>query len=236
MRRISLICLLLTLIIAVAGSLCVQVAFSQEKPEDAKVVELPKPKLKGKVSLEEAIKKRRCVRSYKDKALSLEQLSQLLWAADGITGKRSWQRAAPSAGGLHPLDFYAVVGEGSVTGLDDGVWHYNPGKHSITLLTGGDRREALRKASLGQKQVANAEVVIVITIEYKRTTRKYGDRGRSYALMDAGFAAENLFLQVQTLDMAACVVGAFTDDEVSKVLKLPKEHEPALLLTIGYPK
>lgn len=236
MRRIGLILLLFATVAGLAFLEGTQPAFPQEGPEKAKVVELPKPKPKGKVSLEEAISKRRCVRSYKDKALSLEQVSQLLWAANGVTGKKSYFRAAPSAGALHPLDFYAVVGTGSVKGLDAGVWHYNPKKHTITLLTKGDQRLPLQNASLGQKQVGTAEVVVVLTVEYKRTTQKYGNRGRRYALMDAGFAAENLFLQVQTLDLSMCVIGAFRDEMITDILKLPKEHEPVLVLTIGYPQ
>ena len=103
MCKITSIRFLLAMIIAIVCFLGMQMVFSQEKPEEpekAKVVNLPKPEVKGKISLEEAIKKRRCVRSYKDKALSLKQLSQLLWSADGITGARGYQRAAPSAGGL----------------------------------------------------------------------------------------------------------------------------------------
>ena len=204
------------------------------RPEETKSVKLPQPKLKGTMSLEEAIKKRRCVRSYKDKALTLEQLSQLLWSADGITGESNYQRAAPSAGGLHPLDFYVVAGSGSVKGLKEGVWHYEPKKHEISLIKAGDWRGELEKASLGQKQVGTAELVIVVTVEYERTTRKYGNRGNRYALMDAGFACENTFLQVQSLGLAACVVGAFHDDKVRNVLNLPEKHEPLILLTIGY--
>ena len=232
MRAIGVV-LLLAAAITVLWTVTV---FSQEKPEEAKTVKLPEPKLKGKVSLEEAIKKRRCVRKYADKAIELSHLSQLLWAAGGITGERDWFRAAPSAGGLHPLDFYAVAGKGTVTGLEEGVWHYSPKKNALTLLKKGDQRKALQDGALGQGQIGSARVVVAVTVEYARTTRKYGDRGKRYALMDAGFAAENLFLQVQALDLAACVVGAFKDEKVSKVLGLPKEHEPLLLLTIGRPE
>lgn len=239
MRKASVICLLFVVVLVVASLLTMRLAFPQDKPEkprEVKVVQLPGPKLKGKMSLEEAIKKRRCVRRYKEKPLSLAQLSQLLWAANGVTGKKSYYRAAPSAGALHPLDFYVVVGKGSVKGLDEGVWHYNPPRHTIDRVTEGDLRGGLQNAALRQKQVGTAQVVIVVTVEYRRTTKKYGDRGNRYAIMDAGFASENLFLQVQTLGLAACVVGAFRDAQVSKLLNLPKTHEPLLLLTIGYPQ
>jgi len=208
-----------------------------EAPESSRsAVELPPPSLKGAVSLEEAIRSRRCVRQYADRALSLAQLSQLLWSANGVTGRNHRFRAAPSAGALHPLDFYAVVGQGSVEGLEAGVWHYRPADHEIDRVKEGDDREALARAALGQRQVGTAKVVVVVTVEYARSTGKYGDRGRRYALMDAGFAAENFFLQVQTLGLAACVVGAFRDEQVAELLGLPKAHEPILLLTVGHPK
>ena len=207
-----------------------------QQPGSVKTVKLPAPRLTGDMSLEACIQKRRCVRDYQDKALTLAQLGQLFWAASGVTGRNSRFRAAPSAGALHPLDFYAVVGKGSVEGLAAGIWHYEPAEHAITLGAEGDQREALAKAALGQRQITHAEVVIVETVEYRRTTKKYGPRGQHYALMDAGFAAENLFLEVQALGLAMCVVGAFRDEPVQDVLKCPREHLPLLFLTIGYPR
>jgi SagB-type dehydrogenase family enzyme len=206
------------------------------QPGSPTTVKLPSPRLTGDVSLEACIQKRRCVRDYQDKALTLAQLGQLLWAANGVTGKNSRFRAAPSAGALHPLDFYAVVGEKSVTGLAAGVWHYEPAEHAIKLGAQGDRRDALAKAALKQRQITHAEVVIVETVETGRTTKKYGARGHNYALMDAGFAAENIFLQVQALGLSMCVVGAFRDGPVQEVLECPREHVPLLFLTIGYPE
>jgi len=237
MRRIRSLCLPVFVGIAGVGILIVQTAFSREdvvEAEQEKIARLPAPKLQGAMSLEEAIKKRRCVRKFKDKPLALEQLSQLLWAANGVTGRDVRFRAAPSAGALHPLDFYAVVGKDSVPGLDAGVWHYNPEEHTISLGAKGDLRDALKDVSLKQRQIARAEVVIVVTVEYERTTVKYGNRGKRYALLDAGFAAENLFLQVQTLDLASCVIGAFKDADVSRLLKLPEKHRPILIMTIGH--
>ena len=193
------------------------------------------PRLEGEISLEEAIEQRRSIRTYRDKALGLEAVSQLLWSANGKTGERDHQRAAPSAGGLHPLDFYVVAGEGSVQGLKPGVWHYEPLEHSLTFLTEGDKRDSLMQASLGQRQVGTAEIDLVVTIEFSRTTKKYGERGRRYAYMDCGFACENVFLQAQTLGLAMCPIGAFNGQKVSEILGLPKTHEPALILSIGYP-
>jgi SagB-type dehydrogenase family enzyme len=233
MKKVIVVCLGVVAV-ALAVHFGLQAALSQEEPEEAKTVKLPAPKLKGEMSVEEAIKQRRCVRSYKDKALTLETLSQLLWSADGRTGEERHQRAAPSAGGKHPLDLYVVAGEGSVESLEAGIWHYEALEHSITLAGKGDKRETLENAAPGQ--IGSAKIDIVVTIEFARTTGKYGERGRRYAYMDCGFACENVFLEVQALGLSMCVVGAFNDDKVTEALGLPKEHEPALILTIGYPE
>jgi len=211
-------------------------ATAEEDQEEMAPTRLPAPSFEGGVSVERALARRRSVRSYEDRALDLGQISQLLWSAGGQTGARSWQRAAPSAGGLHPLDLYLVVGQGSVEGLAAGVWHYEPLDHALSLVAPGDRRPELMGAAHGQQQVGGAEVDVVVTIEFRRTTRKYGERGRRYAFMDCGFACENLFLQAQALGLALCPVGAFRDAEVATALDLPEAHEPAMILTIGHPR
>lgn len=239
MRKISLGVPLLAFSIAMTHMVIVGLACSQEnqkRAEKSGTVRLPGPERKGSISLEEAIQMRRCVRRFADKPLSLAQVSQLLWAANGVTGRDHRFRAAPSAGALHPLDFYVVAGQDSVTGLEAGVWHYRVKKHELSLVAPGDLREALSGASLRQKHIKSAEINIVITVEYARSTKKYGSRGKRYAILDAGFAAENLFLQVQSLGLATCVVGAFKDAEVAEALKLPPEHEPMLILTTGFPE
>jgi len=236
MPKKMIVTCLIFLVLGLAFHFGLRGCAQSEPKETSEQIQLPQPKQESEMSLEEAIMQRRSIRSYQDKPLKLETVSQLLWAANGKTGNKDHQRAAPSAGGLHPLDFYIVAGEGSVQGLEAGVWHYEPLKHSLSLVTRGDKREALMQVSLGQRQVGSAEIDLIVTIEFSRTTKKYGQRGRRYAYMDCGFACENIFLQVQTLGLAMCPIGAFNDAKVSEVLALPETHEPALLLSIGYPK
>ena len=113
-------------------------------------MKLPTPKFDGETSLEKAIKDRRTVRSFTPDHLTLEQLSQLTWAAQGITADRGYLRAAASAGALYPIDLYAVVGENIVEGIGAGVYHYEPKGHSITLVIEGDLRNEVARASLSQ--------------------------------------------------------------------------------------
>ena len=193
---------------------------------------LPSPRFKGSISVEEAIKKRRTIRSFIKKALTLDQLSQLLWAAYGIT--EGFKRSSPSAGALYPMDVYVAVGKDGVVDLKEGVYHYVPEGHSVSLILGEDIREELAKASLFQMWMADAPVSFVMTAEYRRITVKYGERGIRYAIMEAGHIAQNLFLQAEALGLGAGIVGAFHDEKVAKIMGIPKNHNPLLIMPIGY--
>lgn len=197
---------------------------------------LPKPSFQGKVSVEKAIKERRTIRDFKERPLSLTYLSQLLWAAQGITDPKEGKRAAPSAGALYPLDIYVVIGENGVEGMESGVYHYLPENHSISQTAKGNRRKEIASASLWQMWMGKAPVLFIITAEYKRITGKYGERGVRYALIEVGHVSQNLFLQAEALGLGAGIVGAFYDTDVSKVAGLPSPHEPLLIMPVGYKK
>lgn len=195
---------------------------------------LPDPQYEGDVSLERAIRGRRTIRSFDGKALSLSQVSQLLWSAQGITEPVGLKRAAPSAGALYPMDIYAVVGAGCVEGLDPGIYHYRPEDHSISLEKREDIRRDVAGASLRQIWMAKAPLNLVITAEYGRITGKYGQRGIRYAMIEAGHIGQNIFLQAQAMSLAAGIVGAFDDEKLIRVMGITKTHEPLLVLPVGY--
>ena len=195
---------------------------------------LPKPDHDGSLSVEEAIKRRRTVRNFSAKAIGKEDLSKLLYAAQGITEDNGFKRAAPSGGALYPLDLYTVVGEKGVEGLDAGVYHYIPSSHRIEQVTAGDRREPLARASLHQMWMADPPLSLVVTAEYSRICSKYGDRGVRYAMVEAGHVGQNIFLQAEALGLKAGIVGAFKDMNVINVLGILKEHEPLLIMPVGY--
>ena len=199
-------------------------------------ISLPKPSFDGKVSVEKAIKERRTIRDFKERTLSLAYLSQLLWAAQGITDPTIGRRAAPSGGALYPLDIYVLIGENGVEKMEAGIYHYLPKEHSVLLISKGDRRKEMASASLGQMWMATAPVIFIITAEYKRTTWKYGERGIRYALIEVGHVGQNLFLQAEAMGLGAGIVGAFNDLEVSKVAGIPPKHEPLLIMPVGYKK
>ena len=197
---------------------------------------LPNPSHHGTVSVEEAIKGRRTVRSFSSSPLTLAQLSQLLWAAQGITDEREGFRAAPSGGALYPLDVYAIAGEKSVAGLDAGAYRYIPREHCLEKSAEGDRRNKVARAALDQDWMATAPVILVITAEYPRITGKYGERGRRYAQIEAGHVGQNIFLQAEALGLAAGIAGAYRDREMAGAIGALPGHEPLSVMPVGYKK
>jgi SagB-type dehydrogenase family enzyme len=196
-----------------------------------KEIKLPEPRYESDMSVEEAILNRRSVRSYTDKPLSLEEISQLLWAAQGITDEKRKFRAAPSAGALYPLEIYLVAG--NVISLDDGIYRYDPINHKIVQYKEGDYRNDLSLSALGQSCVKNGAIDIVIAAIYDRITGKYGERGIKYTYMEAGHAAQNVYLQAETLVLGTVVVGAFMNDKVKEVIGMKEEETPLYILPVG---
>jgi SagB-type dehydrogenase family enzyme len=193
-------------------------------------IKLPQPVRDGKTSIEKSLSDRRSIRQYKNLPITLADLAQLLWAAQGMSGTGG-RRTAPSAGALYPLELCVVAG--NVTGLSAGIYLYDPLKHELNRTTEGDARSELSKAALNQPSIKNAPAVLVISAVFERTTIKYGERGVRYVHMEAGHAAQNVYLQAAALDLGTVVIGAFGDDAVIKVLGLPERQQPLYIMPIG---
>ncbi|MFH1147250.1 MAG: SagB/ThcOx family dehydrogenase [Pseudomonadota bacterium] len=202
--------------------------------QSRKEIILPTPSYTGKKSLEEVIKSRRTVRDFQSRPLGMQQLSQLLWAAYGVTSSSGPYKSVPSAGALYPLDIWVVAGDKGVEGLDPGVYHYGPKEHSLVPVRTGDVRNLIARASLGQTWMAKAPVTFVITGEYERCTRKYGERGVRYTHIEAGHSGQNLFLQAEALGLGAGIVGAFYGNTIQEILGIEKIHDPILVMPAGY--
>lgn len=191
------------------------------------VIPLPEPEFKGTISVEDAIMKRRSVREYSKEDLTPEELSQVLWAAQGQTSKEGF-RTTPSAGALYPLELYVVT--------EDGVFRYLPLDHSLEKVDDGDRRGDLAKAALNQDFVKEAPVDIVIFGVVERTRQKYGDRAERYVLMEGGHAAQNVYLQCESLGLGTVSVGAFYDDMVRDTVGVPAGYTPIYIMPVGHRK
>jgi SagB-type dehydrogenase family enzyme len=200
------------------------------QPTASVTIALPPPAYESETSIEQALLERRSVREYGTEPLTLAEVSQLLWAAQGITHPRGL-RTAPSAGGLYPLEIFLVAGE--VTDLGAGVYRYEPEGHELRLVLEGDHRQELSRAALNQSAVLDAPAVIVIAAIYERTTVKYGERGVQYIHIEVGCASENIALQAVSLDLGTVVIGAFRDDQVREVLQMGVNERPLGLMPVG---
>ena len=201
---------------------------SSSNPQET--IPLPEPRYDGSVSVEHALFTRRSVRNYKNEPLTLAEISQLVWAAQGITTPRGY-RTTPSAGALYPLELYIVAG--NVNDLAAGIYKYLYHDHALVQTVAGDKRTELSHAALSQGSIARAPAVLLFCAVYSRITGKYGDRGIQYTFMEIGHAAQNVCLQAIALDLGTVVIGAFRDDEVKLIADLAADEAPTYFIPVG---
>ena len=213
--------------------LCVALATGAGGMDTEKSIRLPEPVIEGRMSLEAAIRERRSVREFSSRPLSLSDVAQLLWAAQGVTA-RDGARSAPSAGALYPLELYVVVR--SVESLPAGLYRYQPRGHRLRHVVDGELSGPLAAAALGQAWVGTAPAVLVITGVYERSAKKYGERAQRYTRIEVGHAGQNVYLQAVALGLGTVIVGAFRDAEVKRALGLPENHAPLALMPVGHPR
>jgi SagB-type dehydrogenase family enzyme len=196
-------------------------------PAPLETARLPHPTVKGNMSVEEALSARRSVREYSSTDISENDLSQIVWAAQGITDSQGF-RAAPSAGALYPIEVYVVN--------TAGVYHYIPLNHSLEKIKEGNVKGDLMQAALNQNAVGQAPLDLVIAGVYERTAVKYGDRAERYVHLEAGHVAQNALLQCTALHLGAVPIGAFDDAKVQDVLGISREYHPLYIISIGHKK
>jgi SagB-type dehydrogenase family enzyme len=217
------------------------ICFAQKKEN---FIKLTAPYHDGKVSLEKALSERRSIREYSEDSLSISEISQILWAAQGITQKiedplsywrgEQWMgglRTAPSAGGLYPIELYIAVGK--VKGLSQGLYKYNPRQHTIINVLEGDKRVDISNAALKQSCIRRGAVNIIIFGVYKRTSIKYGKRAEQYVQIECGAVCQNIYLQSYALNLGTVFVGAFKDDSLKSTLNIPEDEYPLGIMPIG---
>ncbi len=195
---------------------------------DAPRVALPLPAEDSTMRFMAAIQARRSQRSYRDVPLSLAELGQLLFAAQGITYPPGELRAAPSAGALYPIELYALVHR--VADLQAGAYHYAVQEHALEMVRAGDLSAEISAAALGQGFLGEANVCFILSAIFQRTRWKYRERTYRYVLLEAGHIAQNLCLAATALGLGACPVGAFFDDELNALLELDGHDEAALYI------
>ena len=183
-------------------------------------------------SLHDILKNRKSIRNYKNKAITKETLSYLLWASTGISRKEgSYEfRTAPSAGALYPIETYLVVN--NVEKVNPGVYHYNIKNHYLELLKKGDYAVETAKAALEQRMCIESSVVFIWTAIVQRMKWKYDQRAYRYIYLDAGHIAENLALAVTSLELGSCQIGALYDDEVNEIIGVDGTDESVIYMSV----
>ncbi len=222
----KILLLLPALLLLFATADCAQKPNTEPPPN--KTIDLPAPDKKGSITVEQTLMKRRSIRQFTQQKLTLKQIGQLLWAAQGITEPNRGFRTAPSAGALYPLELYLLT--------EEAIYHYLPRKHQLNTIKQGDHRPALAKAAWNQQWVEHNAAVIIIAADYSRTARRYREKAIRYVHMEVGCASENILLQAVALKLGSVLVGAFDDKKVKEILFLPEDQTPLLLIPIGYPK
>lgn len=198
--------------------------------------ELPEPDTEGRKTVSRAVADRESRRSFTDEPLDERDVTQVLWAAQGVTHTRDGveMRTAPSAGATYPLTVFLEVREGGCETLDAGVYRYvsDADAHSLEKNLDASVRDELVAAAGGQNVVRDAPASVVVTAEYERTTREYPHHGERYAHMEAGHAAQNVHLVCEEHDLCSCPVGAFSDDAVADALGV--ELNPLYIVPFGH--
>jgi SagB-type dehydrogenase family enzyme len=208
-----------------------------KKYPSAKVTPLSKELPTKSLPIVEVLKKRRSVRSFSPKPLSMADLSFLLWASTGVQRREQGYdfRTVPSAGALYPIETYLV--SNNVEGLEKALYHYNIEAHALEVLKLEDVAENLAYAALNQKMLTKAPVVLVWTAIFERSKWKYAQRAYRYVYLDAGHIAQNLALSATSIGLGSCQIGAFFDDEINQILGIDGTDESVIYLSVvGHPR
>ena len=192
-----------------------------------KTVQLTEPKLKGSVTLEEAIAGRRSVRQFANRPIGFTQVGQLAWAGQGITEPIRGLRAAPSAGETYPIDLYFA--------LPEGLFVYKPAAHSLEQVLTQDVRGMLASAAGMQEPAARAACDIILAGSVRKVSAKFRKDARKYMYMEAGHIAQNIQLQAVCLNLGSVPIGGFDLREVKKICKLSQGLDPIYMISVGYP-
>jgi len=197
-------------------------------------IKLPPPKIVQGLSTEKAIEQRRSIRSFSKKAMTLDELSRLLYYTGGINKER-WGhklRSAPSAGALYPIEIYSVTHR--VESLQSGLYHYAIKDHALEMMGADDLRGAIVSHGLMQEFLGQANLVLVFTAIFQRLRWKYRERSYRYALLEAGHLGQNVYLAGISMGLGVCAVGAFFDDDLNEMLGIDGRNDAAVyMLAVG---
>ncbi len=202
-------------------------------PIGTTTVELPEPRHTSGTSLEEALIGRMATQQFAAAPVTRAEVSQLLWAAQGITEKKSGRRAAPSAGGLFPLEVILVAA--NVTGLPPAVYRYRPATNDLVRIAEGDRRPAIAEAC-HFPPLADAPAIFVFTGVLARTAKAYGSQAPKLIAIEAGAATQDLSLEATALDLGCAMLVGFELPKLQSAIAVESGEIPFAVLAVTRPE
>lgn len=214
-----------TIALAAVGAL--HIAAPDLARAEPATIELPSPETSGDTSLEETLAERRSTRRFGRGDLTEAEVSQLLWAAQGITSERGF-RTAPSAGARYPLTVYVL--------RPTGLYRYIPRSHRLRRVDGADQREAMWEDVYARPWLEDSPAIFLIAADYAVTRKKYGRKAERFVHIEAGHVGQNILLQATTLDLSCVPIGAFHEKRVHRTLSLPASQTPLYVVAVGRPR
>lgn len=201
---------------------------AQQKPipEGATPLDLPDPRNSGlgAMTVAEALLKRRSFRGALDDPLSMETLSFLLWATQGISGDSPFRRTAPSGGARHPFETYLYAR--CIEGLAEGLYRYLPLSHQLLSLPCADEFERLlAQASCNQPFVSGGAATFIWTAIPYRSEWRYDVLSHKVIALDAGHVCQNLYLAATAAGCGVCGIGAYHQQEIDALIGVDGEDE-----------
>ncbi len=191
----------------------------------------------SKKSFDEIIQTRHSIRTFDKRPISLDDVSKLLYYANGVTGKNTdddnilhYFRTSPSAGGLHPIEIYLIAI--NVDGLTPGIYHYSPMENVLETVSDQNPSEKLNDITFNQ--TSNISAVLVLTGIPGKSRFKYGERGYRFMMLEGGHISQNILLSANSLDLASYPIGGFVDDDLDELIGINGVDEVSLyMLMIG---
>lgn len=185
-----------------------------------------------KKDLISAMSSRKSRRNFSSEELSIEELSFLLWATQGVRksgGSNPAFRIVPSAGARHSFETYLFIMR--INGLKKGLYRYLPVQNELLFLTEMEYMEQqLVHACFGQNYVARGSVTFVWTTIPYRMEWRYSLAAHRVILLDAGHVCQNLYLACEAINAGTCAIGAYDQEELDNLLNVDGTDEFAIYL------
>lgn len=215
----------------------VPVAGDNVPVQNSEQIALPEPSIKGGISLDSALKSRRTQRAFQDDSLDLKTVSQMLWAGQGVTA--DWGgRTAPSAKSTYPLKLYLVAN--NVDSLEPGQYEYIPGDikpvHQLVPIKKAQTGKAIYTA-LNQNSFKDIPALIAITGDMNKMATAYGGVSHDTDVyLEAGHAAQNMYLEAENLKIGMVANSSFNDSIIRNIITIPEVETLIYLIPLGKPK